>query len=308
MKMSRRDFVIASIWASMGPRVQAAGGPSIVFPSAPRDRLAVASYPFRGFIDTPSNNRARDPQVTRMNIKEFPALVAERFQIRNVELLGQHIRAGEPALVEELRAAVRAAGSHVVNIPTSVGGSLYDPDAARRATTAANAKKWIDTAVALDCPSVRVHIQGVKGTPRDAAVAAESLASVAEYGASKNVMVNLENDDITTEDAFFLAKVIDQVNSPWLRALPDFCNSMLKGDEAFNYDAVKEMFRRAYNISHVKDVEIDHGKTFRVDMERTFAIAKASEYKGYFSMEFEGEGDPYAGTQKLIDQSLQYLR
>src|SRR5262249_34214800 len=136
---------------------------------------------------------------------------------------------------------------------------------------------------------------------------ADTLGSIAQYGASKSVVVNLENDDLFTEDAFFIVKVIDKVNSPWLRALPDFCNSMLKGDEAFNYDAVKAMFDRAYNISHLKDSEVDHGKVFRIDLARTFEIAKAAGYKGYFSVEFEGEGDAVMGTQKLVTDALKYL-
>ena len=36
-------------------------------------------------------------------------------------------------------------------------------------------------------------------------------------------------------------------------------------------------------------------------------IAKKAGYRGYFSMEWEGEGEPYEGTQKLIDASLKYL-
>jgi hypothetical protein len=35
--------------------------------------------------------------------------------------------------------------------------------------------------------------------------------------------------------------------------------------------------------------------------------AKTSGYKGYFSIEFEGQCDPFAGTQKLIDESLKCL-
>jgi sugar phosphate isomerase/epimerase len=133
------------------------------------------------------------------------------------------------------------------------------------------------------------------------------LRQVAEYGAAKNVMINLENDDLVTEDAFFLVKVIDAVASPWLRGLPDFGNSMMKGDEDFNYRAVEAMFRHAYNISHVKDSEVDNGKIFRVSMAKTFDIAKAAGYRGYFSMEFEGQGEPYEGTRKLIEESLRDL-
>jgi len=165
----------------------------------------------------------------------------------------------------------------------------------------------VDIAVAVGSPSIRTHIQGARGASPDAGRAAESLKQVAEYGAAKNVMINLENDDLDTEDAFFLAKVVDAVNSPWLRGLPDFGNSMMKGDEDFNYKAMEAMFRRAYNISHVKDSEVDNGKVFRVSMARTFAIAKAAGYRGYFSMEFEGQGEPYEGTRKLLDESLKDL-
>jgi hypothetical protein len=57
----------------------------------------------------------------------------------------------------------------------------------------------------------------------------------------------------------------------------------------------------------VKDSEVDRGKVFRVDMAKTFGIAKASGYRGYFSMDWEGQGGPYEGTQLLIDQSLKFM-
>jgi hypothetical protein len=82
---------------------------------------------------------------------------------------------------------------------------------------------------------------------------------------------------------------------------------MLIGPEQYNYDSVRAMFAHAYNISHVKDSEVDNGKVYRVDVGRTFEIAKASGYRGYFSMEWEGEGGPYEGTAKLIEMSLKYL-
>jgi sugar phosphate isomerase/epimerase len=184
---------------------------------------------------------------------------------------------------------------------------VYDPDEAKRKSAVEHARRWVDAAVALGSPSVRIHIAGVRGVTPDVGRAADSLRAVAEYGAEKNVVINLENDDPETEDAFYLVKVIEQANSPWLHGLPDFCNSMLKGDEKYNYDSVTAMFKHAYNISHVKDSEVDNGKVFRVDVGKTFAIAKQSGYRGFFSMEWEGEGGPYEGTQKLLDLSVKYL-
>lgn len=306
MKMTRRQFAAASAAFAAGRRLNAAD-PALRFPTAPRERLAIASYSLRTMIASPRRRPDADAAAARMDIKDFPAYAVKRFNVRNVEILGQHLRSTDAAYLQEFRAALTAAGARVINIPTSVGASMYDPDPAKRALAVENSRKWIDTAVALDCPSVRIHIQRTGSTPPDPDRTAEGLASVAQYGASKSVVVNLENDDLYTEDAFFIVKVIDQVKSPWLRALPDFCNSMMKGDEKFNYDAVKAMFSRAYNISHLKDSEVENGKVFRVDLARTFEIAKASGYKGYFSVEFEGEGDAVTGTEKLVTEALKHL-
>ena len=306
--MNRRQFVQGALIAGAGaPRsVFAARQPHIPFPSEPRARLGVASYPFRAFIDSP-HNRDRDRNKPAMELTQFPAMVRERFNVRNIEPLDSHFRSLEKAYLGELREAVEKAGMHVINIPAGVRASLYDPDATKRKAGVDNGKKWVDAAVALGSPSIRVHISGAHGVTPDVGRAAESLRAIADYGAEKNVVINLENDDPATEDAFYLVKVIEAVNNPYLHGLPDFCNSMLKGDEKYNYDAVTAMFGHAYNISHVKDSEVDNGKVFRVDVGKTFAIAKQAGYRGYFSMEWEGESEPYQGTQKLIDASLKYL-
>ena len=90
--------------------------------------------------------------------------------------------------------------------------------------------------------------------------------------------------------------------------MPDFCNSMLSGDERFNYDGLAALFRHAYNICHVKDSEVgEGGKVYRVDLKRSFGILKSSNYRGYCSMEFEGQGSPYDGTRALIRSALDNL-
>ena len=42
-------------------------------------------------------------------------------------------------------------------------------------------------------------------------------------------------------------------------------------------------------------------------MREVFEIAKRARYKGFFSMEFEGTGDPFQGTLSLIRKSLESL-
>ena len=45
----------------------------------------------------------------------------------------------------------------------------------------------------------------------------------------------------------------------------------------------------------------------QVDLAANFAAAKAANYKGYFSMEYEGKEEIHAATAKLIDQSLKLI-
>lgn len=289
MKCDRRGFLASSALALIGRRSFAASEPNAQFPSDPRDRVAVASYPFR---------------EQKIPLTDFGRMVVERLNVHGIEPLGGHFRSTDARYLAEFRSANKNAGVRVVNIPAEIGASVYDPDASKRAVAVKNGKKWIDAAAALGSPSVRLHIQG--DSP-DADRAAKTLKAIADYGAGRNVVVHLENDDPRTEDAFFIVRVIEKANTPWLRALPDFCNSMLKGGARHNYEAVTAMFRHAYGISHVKDSEWDNGKEYRVDVARTFGIAKAAGYRGFFSMEFEGRGDPWDGTRKLIDAALKNL-
>ncbi len=281
--------------------------PNMTFPTLPRERLAATTWTFRMYIESPTN-RWRDPKFPGMALEDFPAMVAEKFNLHNVELLADHFPSTDDAYLRELRSAVKKARSQIINIPVGAKASLYDPSSSMRGQAIDDGKKWIDIAAAVGSPSVRLHIAGVKGVAPVADRTAESLKQVASYGAQRNIMVTLENDDLVTEDAFFIVRVIDKVQNPFLLALPDFANSMLSGDASFNYDALALMFRHAYNISHMKDSEVGgHDKLYTVDVQRIFKIAAAVGYRGYYSLEWEGRGGAYEGTSKLLADSLKYL-
>jgi sugar phosphate isomerase/epimerase len=281
--------------------------PDLKFPTAARERLAVATWPFRAYIDSPTNED-RDKKQPGMDLREFAAKVKKDFDVPGVEPLSLHFSSTDAAHLHSFRDTIEKAGVHVVNIPVDNSFSYYDADPAARQKAVDNGKKWVDIAVIIGSPSLRTSIAQAKNAKPDVAVVAEQLQKLVDYAASKNILLNLENDNLASEDAFFLVKVIKKVNSPYLHALPDFCNSMQSGNEQFNYDAVTALFPLAYNICHVKDSEAgDNGKVVRVDLKKTFAILKASNYRGYCSMEWEGAGNPYDGTRFLIKSSMENL-
>jgi sugar phosphate isomerase/epimerase len=302
---SRRDILRAAALSASAPLWARDSSPHLSFPTDARQRLAVTSYPFRAYIESPTNP-SRDKSKPGMDLKEFPAMIVKRFSVFNINPLGDHLSSTEPAYLESFRKAVDSAGSHLVDL--GLGGQDFST-VEKREEAIAYGRKWIDIAAAIGSPSVRQHLKTPAGTAPSVENTAISLARLADYGASKNVVVNLENDSPGSEDPFFIIEVLDRVKHPYLRALPDFGNSLRGHDAAYNRRAVDGMFKHAFNMSHVKDVlRVKNGKEYHVDVAGMFAVARANSYRGYFSMEFDtAAGEPFEGTENLVKQSLQYM-
>jgi len=321
----RRRFLSQSATALAGalflPALEFAAdsGPHINFPTATRDRICIASYPFREFITptqsgdlstppTPNTARSTAPPPAKMTLQTFAPHVVEKFKINKIEIWSPHFVSREPQYLAELHAGFDAAQVSVVNIAVDGEHSIYAIDPGEREKAIEESKSWIDVAAAIGSPSVRTHVAAAKDSGPDLQRAAASLQRVVEYGAQKNVVVNLENDNPVTEDAFFISRLISTVRSPWLHALPDFGNSLVTLPLQQAYEGIDAMFAEAYNICHVKSLELNEiGEKFHVNMGKTFGIMKAHKYKGYCSMEFDSPGDPYSATTDLIKQTLTNL-
>ena len=308
MTPTRRRFLqqgaTAAAGAWLGPALAHAGSaPNLQFPTRARERIAVASYPFREFI-AGEDCKAAKP----MDLKDFAAHVVEKFQIHRIEPWTGHFPATDAKYLQQFRMAVEKAQAAVVNIAVDGEHSPYAADRSQREQAVAFSKQWVDNAAAICSPSIRTNLPAATDSKPDLARAAESLARVVEYASAKNIVVSLENDNSVSEDPFFLAALVEKVNSPWLHTLPDFGNTLMAHEADYAYRGIDAMFRHAYCISHVKSSETSNqGVTVHVDMARTFALMKRHGYKGYCSMEWDDTGDPYQGTAELIRQTVQYL-
>jgi sugar phosphate isomerase/epimerase len=292
----------AGVW--LGPAfAQANSAPGLHFPSQPRDRIAIASYPFRAFIAGPECK-----STTPIDLKDFAAYAMEKFQINKIEPWSAHFPSTNPKYLEQFGATVEKARSSVVNIAVDGEHSPYALDGAERELAIAFSKKWVDNAVAIGSPGIRTNLLPAKDSKPDVHRTAESLTRIVEYASAKNIVVSLENDNAVSEDPFFLVSLVEKVNNPWLHTLPDFGNTLAGKDPDYAYRGIDAMFSKAYCISHVKSSETNsQGITVHVDMAKTFGFMKQRGYKGYCSMEWDDAGDPYEGTAELIRQTVQYL-
>ena len=131
--------------------------PHASFPTAPRARIAVATYPFRSNLIAPTN-QGRDSSKPGMDLAEFARFVRTEFQVRGIEPLSLHFPSTDPTEILKLRAAFDEAGVHTVNIPVDDSVELCSANAATRNAGNARYRIWIDIAATLRSPSIRIWI------------------------------------------------------------------------------------------------------------------------------------------------------
>ncbi len=315
--LTRRNFVqdaslvtlatsLPNSLASFSSLAAQTAEPTVHFRKVPRERISVATYPFREFIFGQHDEKSASPG--KMPLKDFPAHVVSKFNVTKIEPWSEHFQSVEQEYLDELRNAAAKAGSGFANIAADGQNSVYSPDSAERERATQFAKRWVDVAAHIASPGVRINIAQSKNAKPDIAQLAESLKPIADYAASRNVVVHFENDNPVSEDPFFIASLLDRANSPWLRALPDFGNSFAALPAQDALYGLDRLFAHAYAISHVKDAITTPANTVvQIDVAKIFALAARHHYQGNFSMEFDSDGDPYAGTARLVAATLKNL-
>ena len=119
-------IVASGVWDAFGAGrsdESAVSEPHISLPRAPRDRISVASYPFRAYIESPTNHE-RDPVCREWTSTDFAAEVVKKFNIHNIEPHNRHFRSLDPAYLGSFREALGKASVKVVDIAVDGPGEL----------------------------------------------------------------------------------------------------------------------------------------------------------------------------------------
>jgi sugar phosphate isomerase/epimerase len=273
-----------------------------------RFRIAVSTWSLHNYFPA---TRSKDFSLPgrMLEMLEFPEMIADRYQIHRLELVAPHFSSTEASYLEDLKKRLAKAHAHVVNIPVDIkeiwtGGGLSDPEDSVRREAVKGAVRWID--IAAEIGSLAVRCDPGKMDPRVMQPTIESYQELAAYGAAKGVQVTIENHGgVGSEHPEELVGLFQAVGSESLGALPDFGNFP---DEATRQRGLAMLFPFARVLCHAKGLEIDaEGNETKFDFPKCMEIARSAGFKGVYSVEYEGPGDPYEGVQKVIDQLLRCL-
>jgi len=181
-------------------------------------------------------------------------------------------------------------------------GLLAQADDKLRLVAVEDHKKWIEAAKFLGCLTVRVNLFG-DGTPEAKKTAAvDSLGRLGDFAKTMQINIVTENHGHESSNGAWMADIMKQVNRTNVGTLPDFGNFCLSQDwgstqegcdKAYDrYLGVKEMLPYAKGVS-AKTYDFDSsGEQPKIDYKKMIDIVKASGFKGYIGIEFEGNNQP----------------
>jgi sugar phosphate isomerase/epimerase len=267
------------------------------------DRLACNSWPFRAYFDTPKMHEYRKAQYPLITQEEFPEFLADHLKIHNVEFLPEHFADTNAAAIAKVKAGLEKAKSSCCNLMgVGIPGVLMR--GSDRGAIVREAERWVGVAVSLGSPSITVPLDG-EG-PVDPKIAADNLKPVVEIAQRHGVKVLFHNDNIKTESAETLTPVIGYLGRDKAGTCPDFGNFATRS-AAYALAQLRMLAPFASNICHAKDGIADDGKFYPDDFSASMHVMKNSGFKGIYSLEFEGLGEPIVGVQKLIAMTEQYM-
>lgn len=267
-------------------------------PTAPWFRISLAQWSLhRAFF------------AKKLDPMEFPVIAKRDYGIEGVEFVNQFFKgqAEDTKVIEGLRRRCADHGVTAVLIMCDGEGFLGDADKAKRAQAVRNHHKWVNAAVALGCHSIRVNAYSTGTYDEQMGRAAEGLAALTEYGASKKINIIVENHGGLSSNGEWLAGVMKKVNNPRCGTLPDFGNFRLsEGKEYDRYKGVLEMMPFAKGVS-AKSHDFDaKGAETRTDYKRMLEIVKGAGYRGWIGIEYEGgklaEPEGIVATRKLLER------
>jgi sugar phosphate isomerase/epimerase len=290
--MRRRDFLIGSIAAACSTCVGAQDLPLM----AKLDRVGVMSGDFENLL-AETRDWSQPVPPKELDIMDFPQMLAERYNIHNVEVQQFHFLSMEPAYFERFHGRLNKAKSRMVDMPLELDTSGYSgtispcsSDPQIRAHAIELTKQWIDRAAMIECPSVMIN-QG-RAFGDDLTPIIDALKTLRDYGEPKKVAIIIEERGPIPIDT--LVKVITDSG---IHANPDIGNFK---DEESTEKGLRLMYPLAKTVSHVK---WNPGK---FDFAKAIRISKEMGFKGVYSLETGGP-EPYFTVQRLLDRLLENL-
>ena len=250
--------------------------------SVTRLRIGCAAYSYRKYLTT-----------GKMTLEEFIKLGWE-LGLDGVELTAYYFQSTDDSYLYKLKRLLLSYGLDLS--AAAVGNKFTLPDSTERMKEVEKVKRWVDIALKLGAPCLRVFAGGVpEGYSEEDAFnwTVSSLKECVKYAEAQGVVLALENHGGITSTASQVIRIIEAVNSDWLRVNLDLGN--------YRVDPYENMAKTAPYTVHVHaKIKKFSDKEEVIDYSKAVRILREAGYNGFLSIEYEGEEDPVTAIPRVV--------
>jgi L-ribulose-5-phosphate 3-epimerase len=296
MPLDRRAFLTAATIPFVVSRAPAAD------PPARPNRIGVSTYSFWQFKHT-----------DRRDIETCIDLAAD-MGFDGVEVLHRQMTAEDNATLQKIKRRAFARGLDLMGFSTHQG--FLSPNKETRQKNVDHTLRCIELAYAMGIPTMRVNTgtwgtsknfdalmknRGIEPPPKGVTDedgftwVADAFAQCLKAAEKCGVVLGLENHWGLGRTPEGVLRVVKDVNSPWLKVTADTGNFLEDP-----YDKLEQLAPHAVLVQ--AKTYFGGGRWYELDLDyaRIDAILRAHGYRGWMSLEFEGNEDAEAGVARSL--------
>lgn len=192
---------------------------------------------------------------------------------------------------------------------TAIRSDYCVPDGPKRQEQIDHTQRWIDHAVTMGAPCIRVFAGGnaAGDVPAQRKMCVETLKPCLEYASQKGVFLAVENHGGIVHDGDNLLALIEMIDSPWIGINLDTGNFRT----ANPYDDIRRCAPYSVTVQVKTEVAPGGGAKVEANLPRILSILRESGYRGYVALEYEAaEPAPLAvprilGRMRRLIDSMQ---
>jgi sugar phosphate isomerase/epimerase len=302
--VNRRQFVkTVGLGALAGAGMKLAGAQAAASPQseANADKSKLARL-FPGCCAYSYNKELRQGSMT---MEDF-FLKAVELKVVGVDMTVYYFKSTEPEYLNNLR---HLAYKHSLAFSgTACGVSMVQADAAKRAESVSQIKKWVDVTDRLGASHLRIFAGEL---PQGASVkdavdwVVEAMKETCDYSGKKGITLGVEDHEGVTQSADMCVELMQRVNSPYAGINLDITNFIATPAQDA-YAQITACIPYASHI-HIRDHFYDHTP---VDMDRVWKIFAQAGHQGFVSAEYEAsfpDSLPSATGVPILMEEIQAL-
>jgi sugar phosphate isomerase/epimerase len=230
----------------------------------------------------------------KMTMEQF-IVEAVNLGVLGVDITTYWLKSTEPAYLSSLRNFTYRHGMPFSGL--AIGADLCQPEGPKRKEVIEIVRKWVDATELAGASHLRVFGDKLPaGATEEQGVqwVIETMKPACEYAASKGVILGLETHSGLSTRAANIVAILHGVDSPYAG-----CNLDISNFRENPYEQIQTCLPYATH-AHIRDFYGEPKKP--LDLDRVWQMFAQSGYKGYMSVEYEGEEDAMSGVPKLINK------